>query len=125
MYEEVKYSEFVRALVKPGEETVKEMTPEKANLLHLSDALMIEAAELGDPIKKFCIYNKPFTQESIENMLEELGDIEFFLEALYQALGKYEITREKAIAGNKVKLSKRYEGLVYTNLAAQNRADKQ
>lgn len=78
-----------------------------------------EAGELLDAIKKVVIYNKPIDRE---NVVEELGDIEFYLEGLRQSLG---ITREETIAANINKLGKRYEGLKYSDQAAQDRADKQ
>ena len=77
-----------------------------------------EAGELLDAIKKAAIYQKPVDRQ---NVIEELGDLEFYMEGLRQGLG---ITRKETIQGNIDKLSKRYEGFKYSNEAAQNRADK-
>lgn len=78
-----------------------------------------EAGELLDAIKKGVIYRKPLDRE---NIIEELGDIEFYLEGLRQQL---HISREETLLANINKLSKRYEKLSYSNDAAQTRADKQ
>ena len=53
-------------------------------------------------------------------MIEELGDLEFYMQGLRDAL---KITREETLKINMQKLEKRYGGL-YSNEAAQARADK-
>lgn len=78
-----------------------------------------EAGELLDAIKKVAVYRKPVDRA---NVVEELGDLEFYMEGLRQGLG---ITREETLLANINKLSKRYEGLKYSDSAAQTRADKQ
>ena len=75
-----------------------------------------EAGELIDAIKKPAIYNKPI---DLANVLEEMGDLEFYLEGLRQALN---ITREQVLHANYSKLKVRYQGLVYSDQAAQQRA---
>jgi NTP pyrophosphatase (non-canonical NTP hydrolase) len=77
-----------------------------------------ESGELLDAIKKAVIYNKPL---DIENVIEELGDIEFYLEGLRQGLG---IDRGETLDANVKKLSVRYEAGSYSDTAAQTRADK-
>jgi NTP pyrophosphatase (non-canonical NTP hydrolase) len=77
-----------------------------------------EAGELLDAIKKATIYRMPIDRE---NVVEELGDIEFFLEGIRQQVG---ITRDETLDGNIAKLRVRYEGFKYSNQAAQDRADK-
>jgi hypothetical protein len=57
----------------------------------------------------------------MENVLEELGDIEFFLEGFRQAVG---LTRETCIEMNIAKLKARYHKLSYSDSQAQERADK-
>lgn len=64
------------------------------------------------------IYRKPLDRE---NVLEELGDLEFYMEGIRQGLG---ITREQCLEANIAKLGKRYEGMRYTDGAEQERADK-
>jgi NTP pyrophosphatase (non-canonical NTP hydrolase) len=77
-----------------------------------------ESGELLDTIKKHAIYKKPL---DMENVLEELGDLEYFMEGVRQAVG---LTREECLKHNVDKLTKRY-GSKYSNEAAQIRADKQ
>jgi hypothetical protein len=57
----------------------------------------------------------------MENVIEELGDIEFHLEGLRQQLG---LTREQTLISNTDKVGKRYVGYSYSDQQAQDRADK-
>ena len=118
MKEKISHSELVASLVKPGEDIIKDMTPSKAELLHMAVGVSGESGELLDAIKKSVIYNKDI---DMENVVEELGDIEFFLEGLRSNLG---INREQTLEANIEKLSKRYSSGKYSNDQAQQRADK-
>ena len=113
------YSDFVNALNKPGEEIIEQTTPINAQLNHMSMLLAGETGELIDAIKKHTIYGKPL---DFVNVIEELGDIEFALEALRQLLS---IHRDEVIAHNVEKLTTRYPEGHFSNEAAQARADKQ
>jgi NTP pyrophosphatase (non-canonical NTP hydrolase) len=113
------YAEFVKALAKPGKDIAEQMTSHDAHLLHMAVGISGEAGELLDAIKKSVIYQKDL---DIANVIEELGDIEFYLEGLRSSLG---ITREQCIAANMNKLSERYKGIKYSDDAAQKRADKE
>lgn len=115
--ENVNYSDFVMALAKPGADILKEMTPQQMHLLHMAVGVSGEAGELLDAIKKVAVYQKSL---DLENVIEELGDIEFYMEGLRSSLG---ITREQTIEANIKKLEKRYKD-GYSNKAAQERADK-
>lgn len=117
--ETINHSEMVRALAKSGATIASEITGEDAHLMHMAIGISGEAGELLDAIKKRVIYRKPLDSD---NVLEELGDLEFYLEGIRQGLG---ITRDDCLAANTTKLSKRYEGMRYTDTAAQVRADKQ
>lgn len=114
----ITHAELVKALTKPGQDILATLTPRKVDLWHHASAAHGEAGELFDAVKKFVVYNKPL---DLQNIVEELGDLEFYLEGIRQNLG---ITREDTIAQNITKLSKRYEGLAYSDKAAQERADK-
>ena len=114
----INHNEMVAALVKPGEDILSSLTASKANLLHMVMGISGEAGELLDAIKKHVVYNKPL---DLENVVEELGDIAFYIEGLIQELG---LTHEQVINQNISKLSVRYAGLTYSDEAAQNRADK-
>lgn len=110
---------MVKVLAKPGKDIVESLTPEMAHALHMAVGVSGEAGELLDAVKKAAIYCKPV---DITNVIEELGDLEFYMEGIRQGLG---ITREQTLEANIDKLSVRYSGLKYSNEAAINRADKQ
>lgn len=115
---EITHPELVKALAKDGQAIIDSLTPVKAHCWHMASAFMGEAGELFDAIKKGVIYGKPLDRE---NIVEELGDAEFYLEGLRAALN---ITREETIEANIAKLSERYKGLKYSDKAAQDREDK-
>src|SRR6266850_1248716 len=111
----ITHEKLVEVLVKPGEQILREMTADDAHLTHMIMGVCGESGELLDAIKKKTIYQKDL---DIENIIEELGDIEFYLEGIRQLL---KISRKQCLAHNISKLSKRYEGLKYSNEAAQAR----
>ena len=108
---------FVRRLAKPGEEILKSLDSNQCHMLHMAVGIAGEAGELLDAIKKAVIYQKPL---DLENVIEELGDLEFYMEGLRQAC---KVTRSQVISSNTSKLSIRYEN-GYSDQAAQQRADK-
>ena len=112
------HSSMVTALIKSGQTIAEEMTAEDAHLIHMAVGVSGEAGELLDAVKKSVIYRKPL---DVENVIEELGDLEFYMEGLRQGLG---LTREQCLEANIKKLSKRY-GEKYTDAAAHARADKE
>lgn len=114
----MKHGEMVTALVKSPDDIQASLSPDKIDMIHAIMGISGEAGELLDAIKKHVIYNKPL---DLVNVVEEIGDLEFYLEQLRQRLG---ITREETLAANIAKLSVRYAGLTYTDAAAQTRADK-
>lgn len=109
---------MVAGLAKPGNEILNSLTPEKCHLWHMASCVPGEAGELFDAVKKHVIYEKEIDRE---NVIEELGDLEFYLEGVRQSLN---ISREETLEANIAKLGKRYKGLQYSNEQAQNRADK-
>jgi len=116
---DVEYFNMVRALTKSGDDIFASMTPKLAHNVHMAMGIAGEVGELLDAIKKEAIYGKPLDRE---NVIEELGDIEFFLEGLRQG---FKITREEVIKANTSKLSVRYKSGTYSNAAAIDRVDKQ
>lgn len=112
------HAAMVAALVKPGEEIIEQTTPIHAHLNHMAMLLAGETGELVDAIKKHTIYGKDL---DFVNVIEELGDIEFALEAIRKSL---EIHRDEALAMNMEKLMKRYPEGKFSNADAQARADK-
>lgn len=115
----VDHGDMVRALVKSPYDIMGSLTAEKTDLIHAVLGISGEAGELLDAVKKFAIYNKPLDRE---NVVEELGDLEFYMAQLRQRLS---ISRGETLAANMEKLSVRYQGLRYSDQAAQDRADKQ
>ncbi len=86
-------------------------------LAHAAVGVAGEAGEILDCVKKNWAYNQPL---DLGNLVEELGDMEFYLEALRQEIG---ISRETILELNMEKLSKRFpDG--YSDAAAAARADK-
>jgi NTP pyrophosphatase (non-canonical NTP hydrolase) len=117
---EIKPTDFkfhVAKLVKSGTDIIGSLTPTKAHLIHMVVGVSGEAGELLDAIKKHAIYNKELDRE---NVIEELGDIEFYLEGIRAALN---IHRNSTLKHNIKKLGKRY-GVSYSDQKAQARADK-
>lgn len=87
------------------------------NLIHMILGISGEAGELVDAVKKHTIYGREL---DVQNVIEELGDLEFYMEGLRQELG---LSREDILDANIKKLQKRYaDG--YSDKAAHERADK-
>ena len=118
------FEQMVSDLIKPGATILATLTPEKVNVWHMATGITGEAGELLDAIKKHVAYNKPL---DVVNVVEELGDLEFYMEGLRQALN---ITRQETLDRNIEKLRKgtkekaaRYAA-GYSDQAATDRADK-
>ena len=112
------HPELVRKLAKDGQAIIDDLTPDKAHVLHMAVGISGEAGELLDAIKKYVMYNNTLDRE---NVIEELGDLEFYMEGVRQGLN---IIREEVIDYNINKLSKRYSSGSYSNKQANDRADK-
>lgn len=102
---------------KPVEEIAALMTANEAHLWHMATGVSGEAGELLDAVKKSVVYKKPLDRE---NVVEELGDLRFYMAGLMNAL---DITEDELLTANK-KLGKRYASGSYSNAQAQERADK-
>lgn len=105
--------------LKSGEMVEKvSMSAEQAHLWHMISALAGESGELLEGFLKHLCDGEPF---DIDNTVEELGDIEFYLEGIRAPLNvPVGLVKELNIK----KLSKRYVGLTYSDKSAQERADK-
>lgn len=106
----VRYDIFVRQLFKADTEAMM--------ALHGALGCAGEAGELADAIKKEYIYGK---QRDRANIVEELGDLRFYMQAV---MNHYGITESEVLQENGNKLAKRYNGLRYSDSAAIARADK-
>ena len=109
------YEKLVRDLKKNPEDI--ELNTRKLDLMHMSLGLGGETGEVLDIVKKHVIFNKPLDHN---HLIEELGDVEFYLEGIRQTLG---YSREFIIQENSRKLKARFPR-GYSNEAALERADK-
>jgi NTP pyrophosphatase (non-canonical NTP hydrolase) len=108
--EQVRYDQFVRRLFK--------VMPDSMMKTHAALGVCGEAGELADAIKKEVIYGKDADRN---NIVEELGDLRFYIQAVQQLYG---ISEQEILQHNANKLGVRYKGLVYSDSAARDRADK-
>jgi NTP pyrophosphatase (non-canonical NTP hydrolase) len=115
---EPEYAGFVASRVKDPELLLQQVTAEKLHQIHMATGLSTEAGELLSAFKASVFYNKPL---DMANVIEELGDIEFYLEGVRALIG---VTRQEVLAGNVDKLSKRYKDK-FTDEQAKARADKE
>lgn len=115
---ENKHSKMVATLCKPGFKILGDITPAQLDLWHMATGVSGEAGELLDAVKKHVVYQKEIDRE---NVTEELGDLEFYMEGVRRNLG---ITREETLVANIEKLSVRYAAGKFTKEAAIERADK-
>ncbi len=106
----IRYDIFVQKLW-------KKESPE-LNFAHAAMGITGEAGELCDAIKKHIIYGREL---DINNVIEELGDLRFYMQALMNIVG---ISEQQILQHNALKLAQRYEGLQYSNEAAIARKDK-
>lgn len=115
---EFNYEQFVESRKKSCIAIREELTPRDCDAIHMLMGICGEAGELLDAVKKAAIYRKPL---DMRNVVEELGDIEFYLEGFRQTFG---LSRDRILVENMRKLSRRYEE-GYSDEQAQVRADKQ
>jgi NTP pyrophosphatase (non-canonical NTP hydrolase) len=108
-----KYQQLAMRTAKTGDQIY--------DLRHAALGLASEVGEFTTTIKRVAIYDVDLTQSMLDNLVEELGDILWYVSLAANAIN----TNLSAIAGaNLRKLSKRYPER-YTNEAAEFRADKQ
>ena len=105
------YADFVNTIA-------KDMGDVRLDLVHFSMGVSGEAGELLDAVKKHWAYNKPLDEA---NVIEELGDLEFYMQAIRNRL---KLKREDIIAANIDKLMARYPQGTYSDKDAQERKDK-
>jgi len=111
------HADMVAQLSKPGDQIKAQLTGDDCNLLHMAVGIAGEAGELLDAIKKAVVYRKPL---DLNNVIEELGDLEFYMEGMRAAL---KLSREETLQQNLSKLGVRYAA-GYSDDQAQERADK-
>ena len=96
------YAQMVADLKCKDYEGITKRMASTIDLDHACKGLATEAAEVVDSIKRHHYYGTPL---DTVNIIEELGDIEFYAELARAALG---VTREEVLAINTAKLKKRY-----------------
>lgn len=111
------YHMFVSGLAKDPNIVLSEMTQERMDLVHAVLGVAGEVGELVDAVKKVIINNKELDRT---NVVEELGDINFYLQMIQQRLF---ISDNEIINHNMKKLGVRYAA-GYSDKAAAERADK-
>lgn len=94
----------------------QELTADR--ILHHGMHVAVYASQVLDTIKKCAIYNKELDIAALTGQLSLLG--RHMVTVGYM----FGVEKVEALAANIKKLSKRYEGLQYSDAAAQNRADK-
>jgi len=114
---ETEYSEFTASKAKDHLAISTSINAMSAGLIHYAMGIASEAGEVVDAVKKHAIYRKPL---DVDNIIEELGDLEWFMDRLRKTLG---ISRDLVLYKNMEKLNKRYQK-EYSDEAAQARADK-
>jgi hypothetical protein len=81
----IDYGDMVKTLAKSGDTIAAEMTGPEAHRLHMAIGI---CGEVGELIKAICLQDE-------KNILEELGDLEFYPEGLRQSLG---VTVEECVS---------------------------
>ena len=92
-------------------------TAKQCELLHAAIGLAGEAGELLDAVRKHAFDGQPLDED---NVIEELGDLCFYLESACQAI---KMKRDDIEELNMAKLFERYKD-GYSDQQAQDRADK-
>lgn len=92
MVSENSYAAMVQRLAKPGEEILVSMTFEHMHALHMAVGISGEAGELLAACANGALFGNEL---DIENVVEELGDLEFYMEGLRQGYG---FTREECVS---------------------------
>lgn len=81
---DIKHPEMVATLVKPGAVIAAEMEAAEADLWHGATGVAGETTEILEAVLTHIYEDTPL---DYENMVEELGDMEFYLEQVRQNLG--------------------------------------
>lgn len=114
---EREHAKMVGRLKKKPKDIMADFFETDADLVHMALGLAGEAGEVVDAVKKYSIYGKCL---DVKNLIEELGDIEFYAEGMRRIIG---VTRREVLRRNIEKLTKRY-GQQYSDRAAIERKDK-
>ena len=105
----MRYDQFVKQLFKAG--TLEE------EITHAALGIAGEAGEIVELLKKRVIYGKTL---DIKEVIKEVGDLRFYLEALCNTL---DISDQEVLQANANKLATRYKDLTYSPEQALSRVD--
>ena len=106
----ISYEAFVALLFKT--ETFRHMVD------HARGGVCEEAGELSTCLKRHVVYKKDLDRK---NLVEELGDLRFFMQAV---MNLFDVDEQEILQANAEKLSARYKSFSYSQEAAWLRADK-
>lgn len=114
------HAAMVDQLMKPGEAILQDLTPIKAARLHMAVGFMGEVTELASAIENLTIYESDEEYDVImDNLKEELGDCEFYLEGLCQTYGVERIQPSAIVIEN----SRNDQNLMHLVITAGNLLD--
>ena len=100
--------------------TAKMFGHQATDLTHAALGIATEGGEFTTEVKRAAIYDKPVTQEMVDHMVEELGDLLWYIALAAEHLS---VPLNTIAQRNIDKLAKRFPQS-YTNTAAESRADK-
>lgn len=80
----ITHPELVSALAKPGDAICQSLTADTADLWHGATGVATECAELAEA---YVLTNGTGADLDRENLVEELGDLEFYVEMVRQNIG--------------------------------------
>lgn len=80
----MQYDEMVSALKKPGQDLLDSWTPEKASAIHMLIGIYDENLEVTEAL--YNMAQNPDSEEAKIHVIEELGDLAFYLVGLAQDL---------------------------------------
>ena len=92
---QIEHSDMVRVLAKSGSAIADEMTQTNAHLLHMAIGISGEAAEL---LSAYVTSTELRIDPDHENVVEELGDLEFYIEGFRQGLSVTRVDAHKLYA---------------------------
>ena len=133
MIDMAKYAEFVMAVTSKESrvcaeflDRVKQIHYDRDHIINVPLLLtaMIgmtsEAGEAQEIIKKVLFQGKPYTEETRQHLIKELGDVIWYWTNACNAL---QIDPNEVIAGNVTKLEARYPGGTFDPFYSQNRKE--
>ena len=100
---------MVNQLAKPGADIIAQLTPCSMHLLHMSVGISGEAGELLEAV----LDCENIDSVDVENVTEELGDFEFYLEGFRQEMG---VKRENTVDYKDTDFSKHGKSMLAVHL---------